>query len=382
MKIKNYYIELLLVISVFGSVIQYGVYKSSILFPATFLLTSLLLFLRVNYFKINKKMIAFLGFITVIFIYSIIASLLQQSYVPIATLGFFCLAAFLFTLQGFNRVFDLHVFYKLFLFASLVFCILSFMTGFSIYQFRGIYENPNQLGIFSSALFGVYLLIVLDNNSKEKIRYKFFLLTSCFILLIFLLASNSRTSLISMVAPLLALGFIYLYKSTRFNKSSLIISKKSVRNFTIFTLALASLFFLLYYLGYIDPVINKFEVTSSKGDITSDRSRRWYVALDYINPVDSSQQQYSSTKAGGVHNNYLQLALNFGWVGTFLFYIPFLYMLCKSAIEVFRKNNLASKLCFYLTIYFMILSLAEVGSAIFVIWLCFISFGYLLSGRD
>lgn len=381
MKIRIYYIEFFLLLAVFSSVVQFGIYESSALFPATLIVVSALLFLKVNYFNLEKHVLNMLGFVALAFVYSLLASLLQQSFEAVVTFGFFTLAAALFTLVGYNAQFNLRVYYKYFLYICLIVCLMSFLSGFSVYQFKGVYSNENQMGLFASVLFGIYLIILIADSNKESLGYKALLLGSCFVFFIFMLASNSRTSLISALVPLGLLGLFSALQLVKFKYYSFWMSKSAAAKFALLALFLCGFYILFNNLGYVEPIITKFEATAANGDITSDRAYRWLIALQYISPIASGQQLYMGAGVGGVHNNYLHLSLVFGWIGALLFYTPFIYMLYRSVLEIFKGKNLAAQLCFFSSLYFIIFSIAEVGSAVFLIWLCFISFGYLLSGR-
>lgn len=199
-----------------------------------------------------------------------------------------------------------------------------------------IYVNPNQFGIvLTVGMIGNLLLLSLEKRTSYKIMYLFIFL----ILGYFVLQTNSRTSLFS----ILIITIIYItYKSIK------MIKKQNAKLLLISFSSLLIMFFILNMFSntgwsqslssFSDQLIifDKF----GRGDLgLSGRENRWNDAIEMIKEqpifgvgVLSQLNEYILIHA--THNGYINLALR-GGVPLLILYLLFMTFTYVKSIRVY-----------------------------------------------
>lgn len=374
--LRSNILAIMLVTLLSGSVIQFGIYRASYIFPLATVLVLAMLVFQNGFYKVDFKKFKFILIVYILLVfYAAISSIVKQSFDTFLVYGFFFLATIVCLLTSSIKVFNFERMLNIFLILSLFLCGVSLVKGFSFYRFEGVFDNPNGMGRFASVVFGIYILYFLSLNDKGL--YKYFVGGAAVLFFVFLISSNSRGSLLSALVPLLALGVIYFLSS--FNKGVRFFSIKSIRYIFYYVFLGICAFLVFLKLGFFDEIINKMTMVYELGNVTQGRSERWQQALPYISFFGQGSSIYTSTDLAEVHNNYIGQALLNGIAGSILLFIPFFYVCLKSLIIDFHKSTLASRISFFCSSYFLLYSSIETGAAIFVVWLGFISYSVMVN---
>lgn len=221
--------------------------------------------------------------------------------------------------------------------------------------------NPNFIGMLMSITV-LTLIVLLKNENKKghnffKVIY-YFLIFSCTFIVLF---SGSKKALFILV---FASG-IYLVLSSRKHKSSIIVLV------TLGCLAATYLILNVPILYNILGIRIQEMISYFTREGTSDYSTRYRMQMIQVGwnwffkrptfgyGLDNFKVLYGSLtgKAFYAHNNYIDLLVGVGGIGTIIYYYGYIYLL-RNTISVLNKYNILLSLIFA---FILTLFIADVG---------------------
>lgn len=184
----------------------------------------------------------------------------------------------------------------------------SFLPDFEMQAVRGIFLNPNSLGIFMAIVFPSALFLFMEN---KKWIYKFMLILTMALFIGSLLGSFSRASIAAVVVSLLL--FVAVRWSVIFN---------TVRIFFIGCVVVISSIIIAGI---------KIDIPDNVAKLSANRIALWNTAIEAIhdnmvsgigvsNIIKFLPRQQSS------HNTYIEIALGFG-IGALIAYSLYLIII-------------------------------------------------------
>lgn len=376
--------ELLVLLIVVSSVIQFGIYRNALLFPfATMFALVAYFFLAGRKVVLYKeKILTPFTLLFLLILSSFFSSFKNHTLDPLLVYAYFSLAFFSIAILCWSASFNQRRFW---LFLGMVFLIFNFLNfyffGLSGYRYTGFFDNPNGMGRYSSivAMISVLLIVYAVKESwrdSEKAVIALLLCSS----IVLLLASNSRTSLISALFPLffLSLAIFIKWILVSLIGPGFFAKKTTVKHSFLFFAFLVFGVIIILWNDLHYEVYEKFSTTLYAGDLTQGRLDRWRVAFGNLEWFGRGRGVYEQLMLGEVHSNYLSQALIFGIVPAFMFFSIFFYVTLIAFLNFLRDGELNGAGAFICISYFLIYSLAETGSAIFVVWLGFLFFFLML----
>ena len=328
----------------FGNVINFKIFEVSIVLSMLFYLF---------FCKITFSKLIFVLYIPLL-ISSVLSSFYSNDLIAQSTFLFYFFSILLCyglgVILGDRGILN---FLNSYIFINIIIHFLGFLN-FSLYNFSGIFENSNMYGLFCSFSFIFIFLVHLYNDYNKKIYYYLFLFLNFFGIIF----STSRSSFVLMLFILIV---------------GLIFKNKNLFKFIMVRLIpLIGLVYLVDYLGYLDSLWDKSK--NLEGDYSNGRLDLWVSALDRIQ-VYGLGSNYSG---GGlaVHNNYLNLALVFGYPVSLAFIFFWISILFFLIYMYFKTKNNNYIICILLCIFCLVYWFFEVGSAYFYVWMFFVYWGY------
>lgn len=251
------------------------------------------------------------------------------------------------------------------------------MGGIHAGKWRGIYNHKNVLGKFMPL--STIIFLTLANDLKKN---RWILWAVCSLSFLLLLLSNSKSSLINCIILLAAYP---VFQILRWNYQRMIpgfVSLISIGG-SLYILLISNLDVLLGSLG-------KDATLTGRGDL-------WPLVLDEIwkrpwlgygfgafwNGLNgaSSQLWYASGwTPPNAHNGFLDLWLQLGLVGLFLFAIAYFFTFIKSLLYI---RNTHTSIWIWPLLYLIYLFLANLGETSLMIqndlfWVLYIAIAYTL----
>ena len=376
-KIKN----LIPLIFILGSLISLEDQAHIIIFQLSATLSIVLFFfqsLKNNFSNfITERKFSF--FITSFILSSILSSLIVFSEVTLVRLLFLstCL------LTCFNSAYgsDINSLYKnilnsILIITPLIILLSLIYANFEINRFEGFMGNPNAFGRFCAFMIPVYFINIRESLQKKLVfQFSDYFNILIFFLLVFLsFFTNSRATYL-LIFIFLASLFCYNFKFSNLLKFSL----NSFFNKVLSLFIIFSLFIGVYFIGAYDGIIEKTRLLNIAKeseifgtiDITNGRSALIDKGLATISSnffgVDSNQKNLDEMNYYDAHNNYLNFAIKYGVINSFLFHSLFLYFL----IYFYRSKNKDNLrlLGFILTAQLLIYWIVETAAVIYPVWL-------------
>ena len=229
-------------------------------------------------------------------------------------------------------------FFRKIIFFSVLILVIGFLLRFVNHdvaylkgRFRGMFGNPNGIGIYCTVLFGVAAII--NHHFKEVFsqRQKIAILGIIFVMIVY---SGSRTALVSV-------GMFFLL--ARFAKTSPWFAVLMAIVIGMITpVLLANLSSFLQAVG-LQETMREDTLENGSGrfvvwNFAWDKIQDFYFlgrgfAYDLYVTTFKENEEWLSRQGhqGGVHNTYLSIWLNTGLVGVVLFFRAFLLLFFKAA---------------------------------------------------
>jgi len=368
---------ILATVVVMFSIIQFGIYRVQILFPISIIICFFIAFKKFKiFFKLNETIIFFI-FSLFYVVLSVVSSISQLSFYPIASYVVFFIASTVMIALGIYSYTKANTFLLLIVGVSLVIYLFSLKKGFYIYRYSGLFDNPNGLGRFASGM-SVLLVMFLFAKWKEiKIFYKVLLVATLLISVVMTLASNSRISLGLILLIPLALFLLHLL----YHFYKLKVKKKNIKRIFIFFGILLLLAYIGNNLGLFDNIVAKFLITTEKHDVSQGRFERWQDVLENVSLFGYGHAFYEIFNTKEVHNNYLSQVVITGLIPSFFFFLSIIICAIASLRAWFKYNNINAMVSSSMFSFYLMYGIAETAAAIFVIWIGFYYYGVSLGEK-
>lgn len=357
----NFFVGIILFVLFFNSsmVLVDGWWNSSYVGYVLYLilLTLLLWYKKLN-LNFNKSAILLL----VMFVFfSSISALVNNQFVLIVTslllLLLYCsLGSFLTSIN-----ISIESIVKIAILSQLLIIIIPLITtGINSDPYKGIFNNPNGLGITVTTVLAITLskfyilleeyLIYEKENKKVKTKIAYYFVLSAFSFYIVIL-SESRTSFLTSLA-IFVVGFLVLSNTLiREKKLKTIATKIPV----ISIILIIFLFILNKYFNFIfifeTNIISKFN--SVNGNMLNGRNYIWMKTIENTGLWGNGENYFIDTFNIGPHNTFILILGNYGWIPFILFFMFIMLVLfstIKYSIRKVKDKNrylpLLSVICF------------------------------------
>ncbi len=240
---------------------------------------------------------------------------------------------------------------------------------------KGLFNSANEIGAILSFLFPVYLYKMFDN--KNKIKY--IPIIVLYICTIFIIGTK---------VPVMAFLITVLFFSIKYFVE--IIKKKQIKQIIILSSSLITLILFSIiivpktpFYNNIKTHMNYFGINNVKEIFTKYENLDNIIFSERLSLTEENmayyknQSTYKKLLGSGYYEikedsilerktaeiDYIDIFVSYGIVGTLLFFVPVIYLLTNFAI---RFKNLEKKQILYLTLYFLIFSIALFSGHIFV----------------
>jgi O-antigen ligase len=340
----------------------------------------LLFFTRKN-LHFSKAATPVLSMLAMLLIVSILSSYLNEWLRPVLSYGVFIIISML-SIVLFDRLSSPVYFVQILVlgvvFTSLVLVASSLLfEPISLYRFQGIFNNPNSMGWLTGGVSALLLGALYENRLIWSKMQRNFLYAALVMHLLLLLASNSRAALLAVISVILVFFVFYLVDS---------ISLTRIHLNNLFRLLKISIFFILisisiYFLGFLDPIIDKFIINYAKGDISSSRLDIWLASIEHwtwlgLGPNYAELIGRADEATG--HSTYIHQLSRYGLAPALLFIMILLYIWLYAFRSTKNHARIAPTLIAILT-SFLVNAAFESGAATPGMWLSVLIFGALLS---
>jgi len=151
------------------------------------------------------------------------------------------------------------------------------MEPFSLRRYQGVFNNPNSMGWFTAGLLHLVLGALYGNRLGFSRYGRMILLTALVLAAIFLLASNSRAALASVMAAGGVLGFLLWSESIHLRRGRL--RHMGVRKLVMVLVMALVAVALAWNAGLLNEIVAKFTETQHRGDLTQGRLDAWLASL-------------------------------------------------------------------------------------------------------
>jgi len=216
---------------------------------------------------------------------------------------------------------------------------------FSFFRFRGFFTNANSMGMFTAGIIhmtvGVLYGYKNDLSNSKKLFFYFTLLIS----FIYLLASNSRSAILSVIVIFVLLLFILFLKSFKISKLKLDLRQLKIFFSLLFFIILFSL--IIFWSGLIDNSVEKFFIKRARvvTDISDGRLDGWLFALEnwnwfgYRNFAEFAD--LNNMKSHG-HSTWISHLNDYGLLATSFFLMWIFLIIVWTLINITRNKGIKS----------------------------------------
>tara|TARA_R110000823_G_scaffold255202_1_gene377296 strand:+ start:537 stop:1703 length:1167 start_codon:yes stop_codon:yes gene_type:complete len=354
----------------FLNIIQFGVFRTFPIFQVSVLFLTIFVF---SFGRVYFNQLLLVLF-SVVLLSSVVAFLVSFNPYNFLAYSFFCFSAFIVYAAGAKHDEENDGFFlRSFIFLSFLFSLFSFYSGFSLYRFSGLFDNPNGMGRFAAWTTLVCLLYLFVAPRFWKTKFIIFLSIILFLLsVVFLLASNSRLSIGSLGISVFSVFSLAGVRQLLLLK----LKKSSVYKLFFCFLFLFFCFFVFYKIGLFDSLVYKFLATSERGDFSQGRFSRWSDAIPYLSWFGRGHEIYKNATVSEVHSNYIGQVLVYGWVPTLTIYFVFLYMFFRSFFVFILTGFFGYLLSFGFFVFYFFYGIFETGFAILPVYLAIFFLGF------
>jgi len=210
-------------------------------------------------------------------------------------------------------------------------------------SYKGLFRNPNSLGIVSATLMIIFVSYFLKQMedvfiNKVKINKKGFLFNSIMgiITLYLMIYSSSRTSFIALLVVVGVGVFLMLVTLTLKGKLGILIFKS-----TLSLPFVGAFVFLIVKFTPLPDLINKNILEKfhrKSGNLLASRDVIWQQSIDAAGFFGGGTDLFYGVVGRGSHNTFVSLLGTFGWVPALMIALLFGVALTKSLL-LFTRNT-------------------------------------------
>ena len=236
-------------------------------------------------------------------------------------------------------------------------------------RYKGFFEKPNSMGWFCSSISSLLLGVFVYSRTSWR-RWQTILMVSMLALsLLLLFMTNARAGLAGICAAVGVFGLVFLH--------SFVMQSRARRQRLFFGLAFVGLVTIVaYYFGFLDRIFEKFQNTSSKGDLSQGRFFVWSIHLEHWQWFGNGSKYITLYIS---HNTYIDHLTKYGMIPLGIL-LSFMAMLWTSAYYYTIKGTLqAAPILLSVITTFMVHAIFETGTSTPGLWLAIVLYCCLLN---
>ena len=288
--------------------------------------------------------LAWLGFSLSVILSSIISGELpRQGLLYLIFISFFY---FIFVPQLFKNYDRVAL---IFMLSNFVYILWSFLTVSIVtndYAYKGVFYNPNYLGLFALSTYIVSLYLLMNSLVNRDVKPAIIYVIITLLSILMILLSLSRTSFLGMIIYFLILIW-YIFKD---KKSSLLVN---------FTIILAVTALLFNYRDYFFHFIEKTRLMMQISDVSSGRFEIWMYIFRNARLFGGIIDELIIGIGKNSHNSILSILAGYGIIPMILYLV--FCIICLAVTIKFFNNSKSITTLYPLTVFiiFMITGVTE-----------------------
>jgi hypothetical protein len=327
----------------------------------------LFLFITPTALRVSHDLLAYLICLLLMLSVSIFSSIVNFFWIhPLFVYGGYSVITGIMLLT-FGTIKDVHGALRIFT-ITVACCTVSIMimsvfsAGFQLYRYQGIFNNPNSMGWFTASMFSFFWgVLICDIKLNRSVKYFLFILSS--FLLIFLLASNSRSAVAAVMISICVV-FLPYFSTLRLQPATITLNIKKFRSLVAIILFLLVGVLALVSIGIADNVILKFAVKTSQGDFSAGRiasSLTIFSHWTWFGLGDEYKVLLGSDAIG--HSTYMSQIAQYGLLPALIFFLFLFYIWASALCASYRGYSKIATIVLSVMSAFLVQALFETGSA-------------------
>lgn len=234
-------------------------------------------------------------------------------------------------------------------------------------RYSGIFQKSNAVGWFGSSVCSLLMGVFVYSRTRWRKKEFLFMLGVLVLGALFTIACNARSALAGLGA---AIGMFAIAFFHSFLMRSKVRRKRIVLGLSLIGFMLA----FGYYFGFLDVLIEKFDRTTSAGDISQGRFEMWSIHIKHWQWFGNGPRLISHYIS---HNTYVDHLTKYGLLPLLLF-VGFLSVLLLSGYYYTIKGTYqAAPILLAVTSCFMAQAMFETGTSTPGIWIAIVVYSCL-----
>ncbi|QEG20296.1 O-Antigen ligase [Mariniblastus fucicola] len=229
-------------------------------------------------------------------------------------------------------------------------------------RYSGIFSKPNSMGWFGSSASSLLLGVFVYSRAKWRTRETILMAVVFTLSLLLMFICNARSALAGVCTSLCVFGVVFFH--------SFVMRSKARRTRLIFGLTfIVVVAAVAYWLGFFDRVIEKFQNTALRGDVSQGRFYVWSVHLENWKWFGNGPKYISRYIS---HNTYVDHLTKYGLVPLILF-VMFLGVLFVSGYYyTIRGTYQSAPILLSVVSCFMAQAMFETGTSTPGLWIAIV----------
>lgn len=250
-------------------------------------------------------------------------------------------------------------------------------TGFTMHRYQGIFNNSNSMGWFAASSLSLFIGAYLSHISWKRSE-RFMLLLLSAVLALFLLASQARAAAGAVIAGSVAACLPTVWRAGKTRRIPVGSAKRIGSLLLVVVLGLS----VAGALGFLQPMIEKFQVKSMNGSPLGDRLDAWSAMVTHwtffgLGPNYAEIIDRSGKTVG--HSVFLSQLARYGVLPAVAFYGLLLFLWLKAfRMATVLQGSLSVMTLSVLTPY-LVQGLFSYASASPGIWMAAILVGLMMA---
>ncbi|WP_024330015.1 hypothetical protein [Thioalkalivibrio sp. ALR17-21] len=252
---------------------------------------------------------------------------------------------------------------------------------FSLRRYQGLFNNPNSMGWFTAGLLHLVLGALYGNRLGFSRQGRRVLIIVLLLAAIFLLASNSRAALGSVMATGGVLGLLLWSESVHLRRG--LVGRRGLRKLLLALVMMLAAVLLAWNAGLLIEIVEKFTETQHRGDLTQGRLDAWLASLRHWTWFGHGPDYAAAIGRVDMttgHSTWISHLSRYGLVNA-LFFMAFLGYAAWWAWRAARRgSHPAAVVLLAVVIGFSTNATFETGTSTPGMWLTVILFAICLQG--
>lgn len=254
---------------------------------------------------------------------------------------------------------------------------------FSLLRYQGLFNNPNNMGWLTAGLIHLALGSLYGNQLDFSPNGRRVLVLGLLIAAIFLLASNSRAALGSVVATCGVLGLLLVGDSIHFRRG--LVYRRGLQKLVITLAITLAAVLVAWNAGLLIETVIKFTETQDRGNISQGRLDAWLAELKHWTWLGHGPDYAAAIGRTGMttgHSTWISHMSRYGLLNV-LFFITFLAYAGWWAWQASRRRtHPAAVALLTVVVGFSANATFETGTSTPGMWLTVILLAICLQGPD